>query len=176
MAEQNFYPLATSANRGKKVKKALIAFIVAFALSTGFTFLSLVTRASLSVALQSNIAESLSINELLSIFFGLVGLALFFVVFYFLANNNRIIAIKSTIIALLLGVTLGPVILDLFNIFLYPSYLGIYLNVAVGSAVSSVFQFFFPALTALLFVELKERKAKDSFSASNAVTTDEKGS
>ena len=158
------------------MEKSLIAFIVAFVLSTGFTFLSLVTRASLSVALQSNIAESLSINELLSIFFGLVGLALFFVVFYFLANNNKIIAIKSTIIALLLGVTLGPVILDLFNIFLYPSYLGIYLNVAVGSAVSSVFQFFFPALTALLFVELKERKAKDSFSASNAVTTDEKGS
>jgi hypothetical protein len=176
MAEQTFYPLTMSANRGKKVKKSLITFIVALTLSTGFTFLSLVTRASLSVVLQSNIAESLSINVLLSIFFSLVGLAVFFVVFYFLAKNNKIIAIKSTIIAMLLGVTLGPAILDLFNIFLYPSYLGTYLNVALGSAVSSVFQFFFPALTVLLFVELKERKAKDSFSTSNAISTDEKGS
>ena len=77
---------------------------------------------------------------------------------------------------MLLGVILGPPILYLFNIFLYPSYLGIYLNVAVGSAVSSVFQFFLPGLTALLLVELKERKAKDSFSTSNALATDEKDS
>jgi hypothetical protein len=144
------------------VKKSLIAFFAAFLLSIGLTFLSLVTRASLSIAFQNNGAESLSINTLVGMFFNLVGLAAFFAVFYFLANNNKIQAIKSTIIAVLLGVILGPAILYLFNIILYPSYLGIYLSLASSSAVSSVFGFFFPALTALLFVELKEKKPNNN--------------
>ena len=147
------------------MKKSLIAFIAAFALSIGFTFLPLVTRASLSVVLQSNIAESLSINTLLSIFFSLIGLAVFFAIFYFLANNYKILALKSTIIAVLLGVTLGPAILYLLNIFLYRSYLDLYLSMAAGSAVSSVFQFFLPALTALLFVELREKKSSNNLTA-----------
>ena len=144
------------------MKKSPIAFIVAFALSIGLTLLSLATRATLSVALQSNIAESLSINTLLGVFSSLIGLAIFFIAFYFLANNNKIIAVKSTIIAILLGVTLGPAILYLLNIFLYNAYLGTYLSMAVGSAVSSVFQFFLPALTALLFVELREKKVNNN--------------
>lgn len=144
------------------MKKSLIAFIVAFALSIVFTLLTLVSRASLSVLLQSNIVESLSTNTLLDIFFSLVGLAVFFAVFYFLANNNKIKAIKSTIIAMLLGVMLGPAILYLLNIFLYRFYLDIYLSLAVSSAVSSVFQFFLPALTALLFAELREKKLNNN--------------
>ena len=115
---------------GSEVKKNLIAFIIAFALSIGFTLLSLVTRASLSVVLQSDVAVSLSINTLLNIFFSLIGLALFFAVFYFLANNNKIKAVKSTIIAILLGVMLGPAILYLLNIFLYRFYLYTYLSLA----------------------------------------------
>jgi hypothetical protein len=147
------------------VKKSVIAFIVAFGLSIGFTLLSLAIRASFSIELQSSIAESLSINTLLGIFTSLVGLAGFFVVFYFLANNNKILAVKSTIIAILLGVTLGSAILFLLNIFLYSSYVVIYLNNAAGSAVTSVFQFFLPALTALMFVELKEKKTNSNLTA-----------
>jgi len=147
------------------VKKSVIAFIVAFSLSIGFTLLSLAIRASFSIALQSRLAESLSINTLLGIFSSLVGLAGFFVVFYFLANNNKILAVKSTIMAILLGVTLGSAILFLLNIFLYSSYVVIYLNNAVGYAVTSVFQFFLPALTAIMFVELREKKTNSNLTA-----------
>jgi hypothetical protein len=147
---------------GKQLKKSLIVFIVAFALSIGFTILSFAARASLSAALQSSIAESLSINTLLDVLLSLMELAVFFVVFYFLANNNKIMAVKSTIIAMLLGVTLGPAILYLVNIFLYSSHLDVYLSMALGSAVSSVFQFFLPALTALLFVELRQEKSNNN--------------
>ena len=147
------------------MKKSVIAFIVAFSLSIGFTLLSLAIRASFSIALQSRLAESLSINTLLGIFSSLVGLAGFFVVFYFLANNNKILAVKSTIMAILLGVTLGSAILFLLNIFLYSSYVVIYLNNAVGYAVTSVFQFFLPALTAIMFVELREKKTNSNLTA-----------
>ena len=144
------------------MKKSLIAFFVAFALSIGFTFLPLVTRALLSGVLQSNFDEAVYINLLISIIFMLVGLSVFFVVFYFLANNNNILAVKSTVAALLLGVTLGTAISILPNIFFYSSYYSLYLNWAAGSAVLSIFQFFFPALTALLYVELKDRKLNSS--------------
>jgi len=128
--------------------------MIAFALSITLTFLPLVPMTVIS---QDTIAESISTNTLLSLFFSLIGFALFFVIFYFLADNSKIIASKPTIIALLLGVTSGSAILYLLNIFLYTSYLGLYLNKAANSSISGVFQFFFPALTALLFAELKRR-------------------
>jgi hypothetical protein len=147
--------------RYRRLKKSLIVFVVAFVLSIGFTFLPLVTRAALTVVLQNNIAESLSINTLISTFFSLAGLAIFFIVFYFLANRNKILTVKSTIIALLSGVILGSVILYLLAIVPYRNYLEIYLSLAAGSSVSSVFQFFLPALTALLFAELREKKSNN---------------
>jgi hypothetical protein len=86
------------------VQKPLIVFIIAFALSIGLTVLPLVPR---TVILQSTISQSISINTLINLFFSLIGLAIFFAVFYFLASNNKVIASKSTITALLLAVTLG---------------------------------------------------------------------
>jgi hypothetical protein len=144
------------------LKKPLIVFFVSFGLSIAFTFLPLITS---TVGLRGSIAESISINTLLGLFFGLVGLSLFFAIFYFLANNNAIVASKTTIIALLLGVTLGAAMLHLLNILLYQSYLGLYLNMAVDSSISGVFQFFFPALTALLFAELRKKKSINNMSA-----------
>jgi uncharacterized membrane protein len=141
------------------LKKSLIAFVVAFALSIILTFLPLFTRAELSMVFQSSIAESISYGTLISTFFSLVGLAVFFVVFYFLANRSKILAVKSTVVALLLGVILGSAILDLLLIVPYRTYLEVYLNFAVSSSVSGVFQFFLPALTALLLAELREKKA-----------------
>jgi len=162
---QTIYPVANQrVTCEKQVKKSLITFFVALLLSIGLTFFPLITRASISAVLQSNVAESLSINTMLGIFFSLIGLAVFFFVFYFLAKNNKIQAGKSTCIALLLGVTIGPAILYLFNIFLYQSNFAIYVSMAVGSAVSGVFGFFFPALTALLFVELREKKSNNNLS------------
>ncbi|MGE5574784.1 MAG: hypothetical protein ACM3UL_01490 [Ignavibacteria bacterium] len=144
------------------MKKSLIVFIVAFGLSIALTFLPLVPK---TVVSQSSIAGSISVNTLFSLFFGLVGLALFFAVFYFLANNNKIPVSKSTIIALLLGVTIGSAIVYLLNVFLYQSYVGLYLSMAVNSSVSGVFQFFFPALTALMYAELRETRNQTIISA-----------
>ena len=142
-------------------EKSLIVFVIAFALSIALTFLPLVPR---TVVSQSNIG-SIPINTLFSLFFGLIGLALFFAIFYYLANNNKILASKSTIIALLLGVTIGSAIVYLLNIFLYQSYLGLYLSMAVNSSISGVFQFFFPALTALIYAELKTKRSTENLTA-----------
>ncbi|MCW4000055.1 MAG: hypothetical protein NWE93_07435 [Candidatus Bathyarchaeota archaeon] len=139
------------------MKNALIAFSVAFLLSMGFTFLPLMTGASLS-AVPSIAAQSmLSTNLLLGTFFSLVGLGVFFAVFYLLANHGNLKAKKSTVLATLLGATLGPAILYSVNILLYPSYFGVYLSMAASSAVSGIVGFFFPALTALLLVELRKK-------------------
>ena len=144
------------------MKKSLIAFLSAFALSILFTFLPLITRAEFSAVLQSGIAESLSFNTLISTFFSLVGLAFSFAMFYFLGKRSKIFAVKSTILAVLLGAILGSVALFFASALLYRSYLEVYLSLAAGSAVSSIFAFFFPALTALLFAELKENKSNNS--------------
>jgi hypothetical protein len=144
------------------MKRPLIAFIVAFALSLGFTFLTLATRASFLLTLQNNIAESLLANNLLSILFSFVGLAVFFVAFYFLAKNVKLTATKATVIAILLGTTIGPAFLNLFITLILANVTGISLVLAAGSAVSSIFQFFLPALTALLFAELRKNKSNNN--------------
>ena len=53
-----------------------------------------------------------------NLIFGSIGLAVFFSIFYLLANNKKIPVTKSTIIALLLGVIVGSAFLLLLNIFL----------------------------------------------------------
>ena len=144
------------------MKKSLIAFVVTFALSIGFTLMPLVALAELSVVLQSTMAESILVNELISTSFSLVGLAVLFVVFYFLGNRGKILVTKSTIIAVLLGAILGSVTPHLVSILAYNSHLEVYLSLIAGYAVSSVFVFFFPALTALLFAELREKKSNNN--------------
>lgn len=101
------------------MKKSVI-FIIAFILSIVFTFIPSIVRASFSKLLQSSIA-AIPFSTLLSILFSLVGLAVFFSLFYYLAKNMKINAVKPTVIAILLGVMLGPAILSLLNILLYPS-------------------------------------------------------
>jgi hypothetical protein len=153
------------------MKKFLIAFAVAFVLSVGLTFLTLAARVSL-VLFQSNVAELLSIVTLLGISLSLVGLAVFFVVFYFLAKNVKVTAVKSTIISTLLGVILGPITANFIILYLVAmvahveaAAAPVLLSLAAGSLVSSVSQFFLPALTALLFVELKEKRLSNSLTA-----------
>jgi len=142
------------------VKKSLLVFCVALALSIGFTFLLLLMRAVFSVALQSNIAESLSVSTLINAFVDLLGLAVFFVVFYFMAKVNKISAVKSTITAMLLGVILGSAILYLVSMPIYRTTPIVYLNFAANSSLFNVFGLFLPALAALLFAELREKKIK----------------
>ena len=140
------------------MKKSLILFMISFALSLGFTFVSLFARATFLVY-GTNFSANVSVDHLNSIFVSLAGLAMFFSVFYFLAKNSKIQVTKSTVTALLLGIMLGPAIFYVVNIFLYQSIIGVYLSLAASSAVTAVFQFFLPALTALMYVELREKQA-----------------
>jgi hypothetical protein len=154
------------------MKKSLIAFVVAFVLSIGVTILTFAVRVSLVFLLQSNVAESLSIVTLLDLSFSLVGLAVFFVVFYSLAKKVKITASKLTIISILLGVILGPITANFITLYSFAvvahaevAAAPLLLSLAAVSSVSNVFQFFLPALTALLFAELRERKLNDSLTA-----------
>ena len=144
------------------MKKSVIAFAVAFVLSAGFTFLSLLTQATVLNSAAFDATSGLQVSTLINVFLGLAGLALFFTVFYFLARKSKILAVRSTTLALLLGVLLGSAILYLYSIATYPTYLLLYLSLIAGSLLSSVFQYFLPALTAILFAELKEKKSNNN--------------
>jgi len=144
------------------MKKSLLSFCSAFALAIAFSLLSLISNVSLSVLLSGNISLSLANSTLITIFFSLGELAVFFGVFYFLAENYKITAMKTTVIAILLGAMLAPVVLYLPNTVFYQPYSSIYISLAAGSAISSIFQFFLPALTALLFVELRKNKSNNN--------------
>lgn len=95
---------------------------------------------------------------------------MFFGVFYFLANNGTIQVMKSTVIAILVGTMLGPAIFYLVNIFLYQTLIGVYISLAASFAVTAVFQFFLPALTALMYVELREKQVINKLESSIDVT------
>jgi len=95
---------------------------------------------------------------LISAFCDLLGLAVFFVVFYFIAKVNKISAAKSTIAAMLLGVILGSASPYLVSMATYRTAQIVYLNFAASSSLFNVFGLFLPALTALLFAELREKK------------------
>jgi hypothetical protein len=149
----------------EQMKKSLIAFMISFVLSIGFTYVSLLARASLLI-FETNFSANVTVDHLIGIFVSLAGFAMFFGVFYFLANNGKVQVMKSTVIAILLGTMLGPAIFYLVNIFLYQTLLGVYISLAASSAVTAVFQFFLPALTALMYVELREKKVINKLESS----------
>ena len=138
--------------RYKQVKESLIAFVVAFGLTVAFSFLALAGRTILTDSAVTN-------NVLI-----LVEIGLFFAAFYFLANTCKIRVMKSTTLAVLLGVSLGSVTAVLLT-FTYP--IGLPLYIIIGSLVASVSQRFLPALTALLFAELREKKSNHNLKEEN---------
>lgn len=147
-------------------------FIAAFALSVGFAFLSIVTQVAISNSGLFNSANGFqSIFALSGMFVDLGGLAVFFTVFYFIAKNAKIQAAKSITIALLLGVFVGSVIPYLVSIVTYQTYLALYLSLVAGSLASSVFLYFLPSVTAMLFVELREKKSKNNLPEKNESLT-----
>ena len=139
------------------MKKSIIVFMISFALSIGFTYISLFARASFLI-FETNFSANVSVDHLIGIFISLAAFAMFFGVFYLLANNGKVQVMKSTVIAILLGTMLGPAIFYLVNIFLYQTHIGVYISLAASSAVTAVFQFFLPALTALMYNELREKQ------------------
>ncbi len=140
--------------------KSLIAFVVAFMLAALFSFLSLASRLTLIASLAPNDFLGLgALNNAIAIALNLACLGVFFGAFYFLATKH-ITASKSTVLAMIIGVIMGSAIM-------YPLILvssssisfGYYLTM-LGGLVTAVFQCFLPALTALLFVELRQKTQK----------------
>jgi hypothetical protein len=157
------------------VKNNLLAFIVAFAVSLGLTLLSWVRVAAYSMFVSNARTSEFSIifnvtGSLLSLF----GLAIVFGVFYFLANKSKITVTKPTTLALLTGFLLGSSILYMcffvYYFFVYGSthsgdqiflLLENYLD-QIGSSFVAGLWHFFPAMTALLYVKLKEKKSNQT--------------
>jgi hypothetical protein len=84
-----------------------------------------------------------------------------FASFYFLATKGKIKAEKTTILALIFGLLVGNLFNQLTfdfqdNIFFLNSDIFNYLNYLS----TNLFFLFFPALAALLFVELREKKQR----------------
>jgi hypothetical protein len=148
------------------MKKAILALIVMFLLSIGFTFLGMVQIIVMSTFLDDPEVYS-TVNNLFGVSLGFLGIGVFFSVFYFIAKHSKMVTEKSIIAGMLLGVILGSAFTWLFNILLYPSsaHFTWYLTGAANSAVSSVFIFLLPALVALLYVELKTKKLETNKAA-----------
>ena len=141
------------------MQKSLLAFAVAFALSAMFSLLSLMTRLGLLTSISPSTITSVSaIAMLTNAFFCLAVLASFFAVFYFLAKISQVKAGKAIVFALLIGALLGP--LAIYQL------LQIYLNIA-GPLVTSIFIYFLPALTALLFAQWREKKSNHNVTQEN---------
>jgi len=60
---------------------------------------------------------------------------------------------------LLLGVLLGSAFPYLLSIVSFHTYLAVYLSIVAGSLLSGIFRYFLPALTGMLFAELREKKS-----------------
>jgi cellobiose-specific phosphotransferase system component IIC len=135
------------------MQKPLAAFAISLVLSIGFTQLSLAVTLS----------EPNSFFRLSSMLFGLVTLAVFFGVFYFLADKYKMRALKSTVLALLLGVIFGPALIYLIEIEMSSpslSLFGIFLLYSLSlSSFPGIFNFFLPSIIALLFVELRQSRS-----------------
>jgi hypothetical protein len=156
------------------MKKNLLVFMVAFALSIGLTLLYFVKAIVFSYLIDGIVNTVYStISTTISTLFNLFGIALFFGVFYLITNRRKITVIKSTVLALLFGVILGTSIPYMFtsvlNLVGYASSSGDFLRVfalylfqIIGSFVYGFSIYFFPALAALLFVELREKKSNQN--------------
>ncbi len=130
------------------MKKALITFLVAFGLTVAISALRLIGgAAAISPFLTSNVIITI------------VGIGLFFSVFYLLANTTQIAANKATIIALILGVLLGSAV---SVILLWTSSVLWYFSAILWSALFfGIIQYFIPALIALFFADFRSKKAKN---------------
>ena len=67
---------------------------------------------SISTLFDNRIAGNLTLGTYSTLSLNIATLTVFFVVFYFLAKNQKLMVVKSTIIAMLLGVILGSAILN----------------------------------------------------------------
>ena len=150
-ASETFYPQTNVLSfEAKQLKKTLIAFLVAFGLTIACTVLKLIvsTTSALSFFL-------LAFTNLSTITITLLVIGIFFGIFYLLANTTNLVARKSTTLAILLGITIGGFV----SVFLFWTGSPLFPASVYASFITSSFiLYFFPSLTALLLVELRNKK------------------
>jgi hypothetical protein len=140
----------------KPLAKPLAAFAVSFVLSAGITWLSFY-RFGFTTLFSVSLFEAIQFFAVIDMLFTLVGVAVFFGVFYFLADRYKMQASRSTVLALLLGVIFGSA---LYNLTLMsPEYFGSYLLFSASSSFGGIFEFFLPSVIALLFIELRQNRS-----------------
>jgi hypothetical protein len=132
------------------MKESLLAFFVALGLTIACTVLKLIvsTTSTLSFFL-------LTFTNLPTITVTLLVIGLFFGVFYLLANTTNLVASKSTTLAIFLGITIGGFV----SVFLFWTGSPLFPASVYASFITNSFiLYFFPSLTSLLLVELRNKK------------------
>jgi hypothetical protein len=114
-----------------------------------------------------------TINNAFSLFYLLVSVFAAFAIFYYLGRKTKIKVVKSITLALffglLVGVVVGYLILVVSLTLVFNAGFSwvadIEVNISdVSGLLRTVFELFFPALVALLFVQLKERNSHNDLS------------
>jgi hypothetical protein len=160
------------------LKKSLIIFAVAFALPMVLALLSLlglfiiVTSSTSSSSILSSPSLLDAENQAFSLVYFLVSVFAAFALFYFLGKKIKINVVKSVTLALFIGLLIGILVGDLMTVTLFYVFSGGFSWVAsievyisdISGLLSRAFELFFPALVALLFVELRERNSHNELS------------
>jgi membrane-associated HD superfamily phosphohydrolase len=164
--------------KGYALKKSLIVFAVALALSLVLILLSLLggiiimsSVSSASIYASPSLVDT--INNAFSFLYLLVSVFAAFAMFYYLGRKTKIKVVKSITLALffglLVGVLVGYLILVISLTFIsnvgfsWVAYIEGYIS-DISGLLSPVFELFFPALVALLFVDLRERNSHNDLS------------
>ena len=158
------------------MKKSLIIFAVAFALPMVLALFSLLGLFIIISTPPSSILSSPSLldteNQAFSLAYFLVSVFAAFALFYFLGKKIKINVVKSITLALFIGLLIGILVGDLITVtslyilsggFSWVASIEVYIS-DISVLLSRAFELFFPALVALLFVELRERNSRKELS------------
>ena len=155
-----------------------MVFAVALALSLVLILFSLlgaiiVMSSVSSASIYASPSLANTINNAFSFLYLLVSVFAAFGMFYYLGRKTKIKVVKSVTLALffglLVGVLVGYLILVVSLTLIANASFSWVANIEgyisdVSGLLRSVFELFFPALVALLFVDLKERNSRNDLS------------
>jgi hypothetical protein len=111
-------------------------------------------------------------NQAFSLVYFLVSVSAAFALFYFLGKKTKINVVKSVTLALFIGLLTGILVGDLMTVTLLYVFSGGFSWAAsteayisdISGLLTGAFELFFPALVALLTVELRERNSHNRLS------------
>lgn len=142
-------------------KRSLIVFAVALALPLGLLLLSYFGY----MIQRSYPSSSSSFDQAFSLLYYLVSIFGSFALFYFLGKTTKIQVVKSVILALFFGFLVGNLISSPFLTSFSVSSIVSYFENKILGIIDIVLRLFFPALTGLLFVELRAKEPDNALTA-----------